>query len=617
MKLNIIRNSVKGSALFLGMAMLLCGCQREEFASMEYAQSDAVVRFSPSIANTGIITRAQSSASVQHGTIASDDGAVRIPMTYGTVEGIGHSIATRGELINEFGPGPIAFATDESFVVKAWDATTLENFIPGSATGAYQEVTYSTGTSLWSTSQEYLWEKGESKTFYAYSNLPASGATVANASAANQTLTYAVPTTASAQKDILMGCCTSDGKSGNPLVMTGTAAILFSHPLTAIQFKLGTVSGVTSFAVNSISIENVYASGTAVMTPATAAQTDPKDRFTWTPSAATTTVSQNIGTQPTNASPAIGAAFLLIPQTFASTSTARIKISCTIDGKTVDLYQKLTSGSWKAGYTNEYTIGIDCSDNEALTGLFSVSSTKKVVFSKGNLQYQAATGAWRFAEKQYDVIGNVAGNTTLDPSTRSTQSAWIDFFSWGATGRTDINPFLAQPYYNSTQSSDFKTIETAADGETLTRENGGDWGVCMGSDWRTLSAVEWRYLFGNSTERSGKYNSAVTVCGLTNCIVLAPDNYTGEIADSYDVSTWSTAEASGLVCLPSNGSLSNANDILEVVNEGTRSFYWSSTGYLNHYAYALAADDGKLFALDYYNSVRCASHSVRLVKDAN
>ena len=35
---------------------------------------------------------------------------------------------------------------------------------------------------------------------------------------------------------------------------------------------------------------------------------------------------------------------------------------------------------------------------------------KKVHFSKGNLQYQASTNTWRFAEKQYDIIGDANKN---------------------------------------------------------------------------------------------------------------------------------------------------------------------------------------------------------------
>ena len=61
-------------------------------------------------------------------------------------------------------------------------------------------------------------------------------------------------------------------------------------------------------------------------------------------------------------------------------------------------------------------------------GKFSVSSTKKVMFSKGNLQYQANPGTWRFAENQYDVIGADNGNIASD------YTGWIDLFGWGTWG---------------------------------------------------------------------------------------------------------------------------------------------------------------------------------------
>ena len=52
-------------------------------------------------------------------------------------------------------------------------------------------------------------------------------------------------------------------------------------------------------------------------------------------------------------------------------------------------------------YITKYT----CLPEGALPGEFSVSPTKKVRFSKGNLQYNTATETWNFAEKQYDIIG--------------------------------------------------------------------------------------------------------------------------------------------------------------------------------------------------------------------
>lgn len=61
-------------------------------------------------------------------------------------------------------------------------------------------------------------------------------------------------------------------------------------------------------------------------------------------------------------------------------------------------------------------------------GLFSVSSTKTVSFSKGNLQYKASDNTWRFAEHQYDYIGSE--NNAIS----STNSNYIDLFGWGTSG---------------------------------------------------------------------------------------------------------------------------------------------------------------------------------------
>ena len=41
----------------------------------------------------------------------------------------------------------------------------------------------------------------------------------------------------------------------------------------------------------------------------------------------------------------------------------------------------------------------------AVNGMFSVSESHRVYFSKGNLQYQASSNTWRFAENQWDCVG--------------------------------------------------------------------------------------------------------------------------------------------------------------------------------------------------------------------
>ena len=49
-------------------------------------------------------------------------------------------------------------------------------------------------------------------------------------------------------------------------------------------------------------------------------------------------------------------------------------------------------------------------ENGAIMAAFSISDSKQIYFSQGNLQYQASTGTWRFAEHQYDMIGSDNSN---------------------------------------------------------------------------------------------------------------------------------------------------------------------------------------------------------------
>ena len=55
---------------------------------------------------------------------------------------------------------------------------------------------------------------------------------------------------------------------------------------------------------------------------------------------------------------------------------------------------------------------------------YSVSDTSKVRFSRGNLQYQASTDTWRFAEEQWMFYGY--GNEKISPDAEE----WIDLFGY-------------------------------------------------------------------------------------------------------------------------------------------------------------------------------------------
>ena len=78
-----------------------------------------------------------------------------------------------------------------------------------------------------------------------------------------------------------------------------------------------------------------------------------------------------------------------------------------------------------------------------INGIFSVSQNKMVKFSQGNLQYQASTKTWRFAEHQWDIIGK--NNMYISKK----YSGWIDLFGWSTSGFKGKNPYMTNTNSNS------------------------------------------------------------------------------------------------------------------------------------------------------------------------
>lgn len=244
---------------------------------------------------------------------------------------------------------------------------------------------------------------------------------------------------------------------------------------------------------------------------------------------------------------------------------------------------------------------------------FSVSSNKQVKFAPGNLQYQASTKTWRFAEHQYDIIG--LENEKISDS----YDGWIDLFGWG-TGEKPTNTSGVEPN---------DTLDV-------------DWGVNkIGSDsaftWRTLTDDEWVYIF------YGRENAPIlfglgTVNGVHGAIIL-PDkweSFKGKPAftpssshglankegvyyyndeggnfslNTYTVSQWKKMESFGAIFLPASG-MRRGTGLHDVGDYG---YYWSSTAYNEHVAYRLIFRDGSLGPRNLDS--RSCGHSVRLARD--
>ena len=327
-------------------SVMLSGCLKDAMND----QRDNVVNFTTTVASASDYLQTKASANEMMGaetTLISEDGAISLPLSFRSTPGISviddisNIPATKGDLINDNDNGDLSNidlpSTIGSFKVAAWTGTTAS--IP-----AYTNVTYADGK--WSTATSYLWKKGETKTFVAYANLPASGSSIVSTSAGTQALTHTVPTNVSDQKDILMGYYTGDGNG------TGTAAITFYHPLTAVKVVAGEIEGIKS--IKNISLSGVYASGTTTQSAA-------GTTFTWSNTTATTTVSQTFSTPisiPVSGDDKqLGDAFLLIPQELTTAKTVTLTVTAvTSADKDIVLAAEIPAGNWLAGYTNAYTI---------------------------------------------------------------------------------------------------------------------------------------------------------------------------------------------------------------------------------------------------------------------
>ena len=304
--------------------------------------------------------------------------------------------------------------------------------------------------------------------------------------------------------------------------------------------------------------------------------------------------------------------------------------------------------------TSISTISFRRNNPSILPGAFSVSSTKQVNFTKGNLQYNAAYNSWRFAENQNTFIGNAAGNNVYTEA-RATQDAWIDLFPWGTSGYDntviDMTASNFQPWaYVNTNTGDAKNTyhygpsidvmpANASWGESLATQN-FDWGVYnftsgVEAGCRTLTSSEYTYLFTTRTNATSLYGFG-QLFGVKG-IFLLPDSwdwsssavaaamtaasfvwkssaeaklFTNNVIadDDNGRALWRAMEDAGAVFLPAAGWRAP-----DVVYGNERGVYASSTAKDNQAFCSLYFFSGSLNTNN--TSRRYGAVSVRLVKD--
>ena len=332
---------------------------------------------------------------------------------------------------------------------------------------------------------------------------------------------------------------------------------------------------------------------------------------------------------------------------FFSLCTAFLAVSVTSCNKDDDYFDA------------EILEGID--EQGAIVGKFSIAANRQVQFSRGNLQYQASTDTWKFADHQYDVVGN--GNLKRS----ATYSGWIDLFVRGTSGCDHLLPqYASSRYYN--EDSVFysegynnhwyfilKDIsETPYDWGSNVISNGGN----AENLWRTLTKKEWHYLLFDR-EKAKELLGLAVIDKKHYGLIILPDGWTtpdglhftsidmylSDVGD-YTVnkkrnnvteetslykdniftrSEWIKMQQNGAVFLPITGYTTEWPEGYEPNNEADGldiswigcGFYWTSSyyrdesGYNNHFPYYIRFEYGAIVIVG-SSDLLCA---VRLAKD--
>ena len=292
------------------------------------------------------------------------------------------------------------------------------------------------------------------------------------------------------------------------------------------------------------------------------------------------------------------------------------------------------------------SIAVD-DEGGVLPGLFSVSSGRRVRFSSGNLQYNAAgthitaegeeaKGEWRFAPHQWDVAGK--DNDKIDENNEN----WIDLFGWGTSGWDNRAFDTYAANFEPWSVSDtvmFENYNIYGYGPSANRPDvnltgtsrNHDWGVFNAisnagdepGKWRTLTAAEWYYLWHSRTN-AVQLRGQATVMKVHGYLIF-PDGTNMEQLKVYFTSNpndwttnnytsaveWDAIRQFNPVFLPCAGRRYGT----EVDNVTSWGVYWSSTadGAESAKAIGFFENSGK-HGLSFHPYLRYRAFSVRLVQ---
>lgn len=335
-----------------------------------------------------------------------------------------------------------------------------------------------------------------------------------------------------------------------------------------------------------------------------------------------------------------GVYIALVPSTESETTLKFESNSKT--GSEITFLRGIKEGSYYSNSGDALTIPtpIEVTGTDAIKGLFSVSDSKMVRFSRGNLLFTRestdddwSTGSWSFMTNQYDVVETA--NVSADYASETA----IGLFGWGTSGynarNTETN-YYYKPFQTNSDNGSY--YGPASNTSLIDTYSNCDWGVYNSTSitngggydtWRVLSNAEWQYVLNqrsastiNNTDNA-RYVK-VTV-GSMRGIIMFPDGYThpndvkaptninpGYLYtwQSFTVEEFNKMANNGAVFLPAAGYRVSGTTIDYYNNT---CYYWTSTSSSTTDAYRLYIANG---SVTFNNNVkRYLGCSVRLVRE--
>lgn len=414
------------------------------------------------------------------------------------------------DFYNEFGAFAFIYPSSDSW---SSSGTTLKP--------DYMYNTRVTRSSGWTTS--CFWPGSAYKVkFFAYAPYNGTGISLSSASSLGApSMTYEVPSSVSAQKDILAASPAEASGDTN-----AAESLTFYHALTAVKF---TSDEMLPGTISQISINGVYTKGTHTLgssswTPETSLTGD----FSQTLSVAVDGSEGQTVTQPAQT-------FIMLPQTLPSGASITVSYKDNLTGTERTLTADIGGSTWPFGKTIVYKIS---TSGISVTSTFEVTAPQNFTYSGGTNSYTVTS---------YATVAQSGGSSATLPVAWTAQFSTDNGATWSSTAPSWLTAFTTSGEGGASAESYNASVEaqTANDHTSYLRQaaavsnydlstNGGTTSINTANCYIVGAAGSYKLplVYGNGIKNGSINTSAYTTTTTESSVLSTLVNHLGNAITS-------------------------------------------------------------------------------------